>query len=386
MATLYELKEKLATVGAELKNVSGELMDKAANPSVPIEDISAIQTKQANLQTRFDLIKAEHDRVETAMKIDLKKDGFANAKNDAERLIAAKAEFIRASILRRPVSEDALAQLQALPAPTLSGGENFLPTTLTTELIQEPFATNPLRGVIRMSNIKGLEVPKIAFTLDDDSFVGDADTAQEIEATGDKVSFNRFKFKVKVRISDTVLHGSDLDLVNTVENALRSGLAAKEKKVSFAPAISQVMGEEHMSFYQEIEGETVIKTVDGADLFEAITNAIADLHEDFRENAKVAMTYVDYVGMLKTLAGGAATLYNAQPEQIIGKPAIFSDSATVPIVGDFSYVRLNYDGAPIYDTDKDVDAGEYIWVLTAWIDQHILLTSAFRLAEVVPVG
>ncbi|MDD5486950.1 MAG: phage major capsid protein, partial [Dehalococcoidales bacterium] len=65
------------------------------------------------------------------------------------------------------------------------------------------------------------------------------------------------------------------------------------------------------------------------------------------------------------------------------KPVIFSDAADVPIVGDFRYYHLNYDGQPIYDSDKNVDKGEYIWVLTAWFDQKFKLYSAFRLAEVV---
>jgi len=47
-------------------------------------------------------------------------------------------------------------------------------------------------------------------------------------------------------------------------------------------------------------------------------------------------------------------------------------------------VHLNYDGELVYDSDKDVDSGDYLFVLTGWMDQHILLKSAFRLAKVVP--
>ena len=388
--TLYEVKQNLATVGAELQKVSAELMDKAANPSVPIEEINNLQTTKANLQKRYDLIKEEHDKLEAETQAQIRKEqqmnGVASAKNEKERIVAAKAAFYRAAILKREIPEDVQAVLKAIPAggANTTGGENLLPTTLSNELIHEPFSTNPLRGVIRMSNITGLEIPKIAFSLDDDSFINDDATSKEIEATGDKVSFGRFKFKVKVKISDTVLHGSDIQLVNYVENALRSGLAAKEKKVSFAAVAAQTAGEEHMSFYQDSNtpGTPVIKEVTGTALYEAVTNAIADLHEDFRENAKVVMKYSDYVTMLKTLSNNSIDLYQAQPEKVIGKPVIFSDSATTPIVGDFNYCVLNYDGEPVYDTDKDVDKGNYIWVLTAWIDQRRLLNTAFRLAVV----
>ncbi|KAF6602359.1 phage major capsid protein, partial [Bacillus sp. EKM417B] len=83
--------------------------------------------------------------------------------------------------------------------------------------------------------------------------------------------------------------------------------------------------------------------------------AIADLPEDFRENAKVMMTYADYLEMIETLANGSATLYNAQPEQIIGKQVVFSDAAVKPIVGDFRYSHFNYDPAITYESDKDIN-------------------------------
>ena len=67
---------------------------------------------------------------------------------------------------------------------------------------------------------------------------------------------------------------------------------------------------------------------------------------------------------------------------MLGKPVEFCDSATIPIVGDFNYLHLNYDPETVFDVDKDVDKGEYIWVLTAWFDQRRRLDSAFRLAVV----
>lgn len=394
MATLYEMKEKMATVGAQLKSIEEKLVEKLANPSVPMEEVNALKKEKEDLQARFDLLKEAHDKLEKEQQAALRNQNPTfSADSDKEKLIKAKAAFIRAAILKQPVPQDALevlaagAPLQAIPAGDGTGGENLLPTNMSNELISEPFVDNPLRGVIGMSNIKGLELPKITFELDGDgAFIADANTAAEINATGDKVTFARNKFKVKVRISDTVLHGSDVELVSYVENALRSGLAAKEKACSFADH-DGTNPTNYMTFYAEDGSEeTLIKSVEGADLFDAITNAIADLHETYRENAKVVMRYADYVTILKTLANGATPLYGAQPEQIIGKPVIFSDAAEVPIVGDFRYYHLNYDGQPIFDSDKDVDKGEYIWVLTAWFDQRIKLYSAFRLAEVVAVS
>lgn len=383
MATIYQMKQNLSELGAELSSITSEIRSKAGDPAVKIEELRELKSNQSDIEERFKLLKEEIEALEkeerAKLEVQIKNSNpVFGADGDEQRMIAAKADMIRSAILGKSMSEEARNLLGALPSPHTSGGDKFLPTNMSNQLVSEPFTRNPLRGVIRMTNVKGLEVPKIAYTLDDDAFIGDEDTAKEIDLTGDKVSFGRFKFKVKARISDTVLHGSDLDLVNYVENALRSGLAAKEKKVSFAE--TPATGEEHMSFYST---QNAITEVPGGTLFESILNAIADLHEDFRENAKVVMKYSDYLSLLSTLANQSSTLFSAPPESIIGKPVVFSDAATTPIIGDFNYCHLNYDGSMIYDSDKDVNKGEYLFVLTSWIDQHLLLKSAFRRAKVV---
>lgn len=346
MATIFQMKQQLADLGAELSAANEEVRTKAGDPGVKMEELRELRQKQSDLKERFDILKAEVEDQEKEERAKLKrKNPVSVVENTEQRMIAAKAELYRAVFSGSSPSEETRNLLGAIPKPHTSGGDKFLPTNMTNELVSEPFARNPLREVIRMSNIAGLEVPKIAYTLDDDGFVTDEQTAKEINLTGDKVSFGKFKFKVKARVSDTVIHGSDLGLVNWIENALRSGLAAKEKKVSFAA--TPVSGEEHMSFYSTQNG---IAEVAGEDLYEAITNSIADLHEDYRENAKVMMRFADYVTILKTLANNSATLYNAPPEQVIGKPVVFSDSATKPIVGDFNYSHLNYDPQMTYDS------------------------------------
>ncbi|OWW64267.1 ATPase, partial [Enterococcus hirae 57-09-G6] len=87
--------------------------------------------------------------------------------------------------------------------------------------------------------------------------------------------------------------------------------------------------------------------------------------------------------IIRTLANGSATLYNAQPEQVLGKPVIFTDAATTPVVGDFSYAHLNYDIADVlYEQYKDYDKGINYFMVTAWFDHQIKLASAFRLATI----
>ena len=107
-------------------------------------------------------------------------------------------------------------------------------------------------------------------------FIQDTATANEMQAKGDTVSFTRNKFKVKVGISETVLLGSDANLTQYIEQGLRNGVTTKERSVAFAADPVSKPAEAHMSFYDK---STVnIKHVTGADLYEAITQAVADLH------------------------------------------------------------------------------------------------------------
>lgn len=127
-----------------------------------------------------------------------------------------------------------------------------------------------------------------------------------------------------------------------------------------------------------------IKEVNAASKYLAIKKAIADLPKMYRKNAKVIMTYMDYIDMIEALANGNATLYGAQPEQILGKPVIFMDEAEIPIVGDLRYLQINYSPDTLYDRDKDVNTGMEQFVLTNWYDIQFRLRSAFRLASVTP--
>lgn len=374
---LYELKMALSTVGDQLAATTREISAKAADPGVPIGDVQSLKAKKAELQERFEVLKEQHDKAEAEMKASFQKNKLAGGDDPKAKAVAAKASLIRSAIRGDAVSDEVKA---ALGDGNSTGGEKILPTTMTTELLHEPFVKNPLRDISTFTSVTNLEIPKVDFALDDDDFIKDTEVAKELKVSGDVVSFGRHKFKVFAPVSETILAATDTNLVQTVEAALQSGLAAKEKKVSFAT--TPKAGEEHMSFYQkDADGKSVIKEVTGATLYAAIKGAVADLPEDFRENAKIVMRYADYMDIIETLANGNATLYQAQPEQILGKPVEFCDLAVDPVVGDFRYSHYNYDPNIIYDRDKNVRTGIWDFVLTAWIDHQIKLKSAFRIAK-----
>lgn len=376
MKTLYELKQNLLTIGQQLQKVEGELSQKAVDPAATTDEIRALQKSKEDLKARFDVIKEQHDNMEKEQKaqIEQKKQnqGLARVADPKEKIVQAKAELIKNVMENKPVSQDVY---QALGDDNTGGGK-FLPKTVANDIISEPLVKNQLREISTFTAITNLEIPKVNFTLDDDDFIQDKETAKELKVTGDVVTFGRNKFKVFAGVSETVLQGTHTNLVSHVENALQSGVAAKERKVAFAE--TPKTGEEHMSFYA-----VGIKEIEGDDHYQAIKKAIADLHEDYRENATIVMRYQDYSDIIEKLANGNATLYSAQPEQVLGKRVVFSDAAASPIVGDFSYSHFNYDiGTTLYERDKDVKTGIEQFVVTAWFDHQIKLKSAFRIAKV----
>ncbi|WJP97070.1 phage major capsid protein [Macrococcus bovicus] len=390
MTTLFELKQSVHMIGEQLQKKTSEQVQLISNPASSDEDINRVEGEINSLNKRFDIAKAQLEREEQAVReehdLNEANGGGYSDLSESARQVKAKAEFYRHVLLPqefpKPTEEANRILLHALPAGNSTGGDKLLPTTVSKEIISEPFAKNPLRESARMTNIKGLELPRLSYTLDDDDFILDTETAKEMQLKGDTVKFGTNKFKVFAAASDTVIHGSDLDLVNWIENALRSGLAAKEKKDAFTETPKS--GLEHMSFYTAGE----VKQVGGADVYDAVVNALADLHEDYRDNATIYMRYSDYVSVVKTLSNGTTNFFDTPAEKIWGYPVKFTDAAKYPVIGDFNYFGINYENTT-FDTDKDVKKGEYLFVLTAWYDQQRSLNSAFRIAKVgatVPVG
>ena len=368
----YQLEQMLAGVGQELDAANKKLTAMYGDAKTTLEARSEQKEAVKDLEERFNGIKSQIAELDKQAESKLKLQ-TTEAEDETSKTVKAKAELIRATMANKPVSQEVL---NTLGDRNSTGGEKLLPKTMQNELLHEPFVKNPLREISTFTNITNLEVPKVAFTLDDDDFIDDTETAKELDTDGDTVQFGRFKFKVFAPVSETVLRGTDTNLVETVERALESGLAAKEKKVAFT--ITPKTGEEHMSFYST---QNTIKEIEGDTLYKAIKSALADLPDDYSANASIVMTKKDYYDIIEILANGNTTLYMAQPEQVLGAPVEFCDLAIDPVVGDFRYSHFNYDLDMLYERDKNVRTGIEDFVLTAWIDHRIKLKSAFRIAK-----
>ena len=377
----FTLQQTIDGVRASLKDATNKLAEMYADSSASMDARTEQQKLVKDLEEREAGLKAQLEKMDAEAKAKMEAQNVKNANvgsSKEEKILNAKAEIVRATMKNRAVSQEVLNALG--DGSTLGNGDKILPSTMTNELLYEPLATNPLRSISTFTNITNLEVPKITFSLDDDDFITDGETAKELAASTDTIVFTRNKFKVFCDITETVLNGTNTNLMAVVNAGLQSGLAKKEKKVAFAPAESAT----EMSFYHQTGSKYDIKEVEGASLFEAIVNALADLEDDYAANAKVVMKKADYYSIITSLANNSTALYAAQPEQVIGAPVIFCDMATIPVVGDFKYSHFNYDLNMLYDTDKNVKTGLNSFVLTAWIDHKIKMKSAFRLAKVTP--
>ncbi len=395
MATLFELKEKMAELSASLKADIDWIAEKAADPATPMDDLNAKKAHRDEMKARLNEIKGIHDEMEAMQREQVKKETPLNEK---EAKIAAKAAFYRDALLGS--LKKSYEGLGAIPqnSADLGYGEHLLPTNMSRELIMEPVEKDPLRDIARVTNITGLEEPKLGFTIEDADLadVADTATANEIAMTGDTVAYGRMKGKVSATVKDTVLHGTPVDLVRAIDDALGGALAKREKMFAFKSATALYNSgtkdtvHAHMSFYDYTSYTDAthityaIKTCEGATMYDAIAAALGDLADEYAANACVVMKKADYYAMIKGLANSAESLFGGKPASFLGYPVVFCDKATIPVVGDFRYYGINYDIGTIFETDKDAKKGEYYFVLTTWGDQQIRLKSAFRLAIVNP--
>lgn len=373
----FQMQQQLEGFKAEMKRLTSEYDTMLTNPTSTKTERDEKKAAIDDINDRFKAMKLKLDKLdeEEAAKIKAK---IVTGSTEKEKQVNAMAGLIRDVMANKPVSSE---YKMALGDNSSTGGNSFLPKTVLNEIITPALSKNPLRDISTMTQITNLEIPRISFTLSDDDFIADGATAKELETVGDTVAFGRNKFKVFCDISETVLNGTNTNLVSTVEAGLKAGLAKKEKKIAFA--ISPKAGLEHCSFYtQTVSGTYDVKEVKGTTKFQAIKKALADLEDEYAENASITMKKTDYYDIIETLANGNNSLYAAQPEQVLGVPVKFCDLASIPVVGDFSYSHFNYDETMLYEHDKNVKTGMDSFVLTAWLDHQIKLKAAFRLATV----
>ena len=373
MKNRYLINQQLDGVRASLKEAVNKVEALYADPKSTVENRREAENVVRDLKERVQKYENDIREMDEEANRQLQNKKNTQGMSEKDKIVASKANVIRGMIKKESVADDLKALggsyfLNALSThpSTGQGGAAILPKTTASEAIVEPKKVNKLRDHVRISHESNLEIPKLTFSIADDAFIEDEATAKELKVNGSTVTFGRFKSKVFCDVSETMLLGSDINLVSEVEAGLDSAIQTKEKKQLFGTNLGS--NEKHMSFYEKDGASYTIPSVTAESKYLAIKKAIADLGEDFRENAHIIMTYADYLEIIEALANGNSTLFMAQPEQILGKPTIFVDAATIPIVGDLSYLQINYHPETISDSDKNVKTGMNTFALTAWYD------------------
>lgn len=363
--TVYEIKREIQNYNEQLKKLYDENIDFAlANDS---EGITRTKKDIDTITASLEVLKAELDRREKeSIKVPVEQD------NPIEN----KGIMYRSILKGEPVPEDIKRSLFGTSSTPDTGGSNFIPTNLGEELIFEKLKNNPIRDISTTTNIVGLELPRVSYTIDNMDFVKDGETAKEISLKGEKVKFGSFGFRVTTEVSDSLLEGTNTNLVEYIEKALKEGLATKEKYCIFKTTTEQ---EKHMNIYSDTNN---VKKIQGETLFKAIKKALSDLPDEYYHNATIVMRKNEYFDMMEELSNNNTNFYDKQSQSILGINVVFCEEAEKPIVGDFSYLHINYDMNLKLEPERQPREGRNFFVLSGSFDIQYLLTSPFRIVEV----
>ena len=143
--TLCEIKEKMGTLQAAIAADAAWIAEKAADPSTPMDEINAKKSHRDELQSRFDMLKSEHDSMEETQRKNLAiKNGSGAGMTEKEVKVKAKADFYRAALTGGDVKK-AYEGLGGIPDDTadLGNGSNILPKNVSNELLLSLFRRIP---------------------------------------------------------------------------------------------------------------------------------------------------------------------------------------------------------------------------------------------------
>ncbi|MDR3241334.1 MAG: hypothetical protein LBT37_04100 [Lactobacillaceae bacterium] len=381
METLFELRHNADMLGENAKAENEKLVAMSADSKVSMEDLSNQESLVATANKRYDIALSAFKNADEKSRASLEgvtpktsdpKAKAVNAYADQLRDIAKNSKSVTIEEFKQATS------VTTGPENTgKNGGDNFLPITLGNEIISEPEQPNPLRTAAAYSTAVNLRLPVADVDFGEAwDVIADGDEAKEAVLKGSQITFGRFESKVRIGLTDTLMAGTNLALVQYAESKLTN--AASSLEVARAFTTTPMTGEAHMSFY---DSSNAIKAVnDGATMYEKIMGALADLSDADMDLASIFMTRKDFYEIVKELSNNSATLFGAAPETIFGVPVHFTSRAVNPVVGNFTQYQVNYDpmGSMIENYRKPENGTTYVQY-TLWYDARIKRTSAFRI-------
>lgn len=290
----------------------------------------------------------------------------------------ARGGLLRAMIMRATPDARVMAAL-SLPITTGSNpGNGLLPVTVSTDLIGDIYGADEFLGEITVTGIKGLRLPRATTTEKvNDAAVAAGAAATEHDIADDVITFGRFPGRDKVIIPGGVLRGTDTALDSYITEKLTELHQNRMLRRIFAAAPTGDY--RHMSVYDSTVG---VKSVSGSTTYDAICAALAALPVSARRAAKVAMTPTAYFAMVKELSNGAAALFGAPEQAMLGFSVVLSDYASKILVGDLKVIHVNYDDALAIKSDEDIDLDVTKVVISSDYDVHVTDANRLRIATV----
>ena len=158
--TLFELKQTMKTLQDAITADAAWIQEHAGNPETTMDEINAKTAHRDEMQARYELVKKEHDAMEDKQRASVAMQaGKGAGMTEKDVQLKTKAAYYRAKASGdKAAIEKAYTALGAIPGldAELGNGSKLLPTTLSNELIVDPVVENPMREVVRVSNITGI--------------------------------------------------------------------------------------------------------------------------------------------------------------------------------------------------------------------------------------
>jgi HK97 family phage major capsid protein len=394
--SLFELKSKISTLDHEIALDANYINEKTADPTVQLDDIKAKEAHRDELVYRRDLLRKQHDLEETsqrrALEIQEARANVTPEMSGSDKAKGARGKLYRAIINREDLSKvfsdpslKAYTGLGAIPTGSADygSGDSLLPINVSKEIIVEPGEMNPIRGVATVSNITGLIEPALDF-----SYSGDFDDLNDfadgalVEANASDITYERHSIRPYVPVSDSLLDCTDADLAGVIENGLQKGLALNEMARIFSAVPASTY--EKMSLYSTYNN---VSTVTASTLKAAIAAASAALPMGYI-NRTLVINPADWYQVWASEPNGAGRSPDAWTQDFFGLKVVLCSAAQSgkPIVGDFSYLRINYERGARFELDRTAKQGKNDFVLSATYDIRVRKANAFRIAAVTPEG
>ena len=140
-------------MGDEVRQANEKLNEMLANPQTPTEDIKAQQKVVDSAQERYEVARKQMEKAEAEAKKKLKPNSEPSQLSEKEKRAKAFAQLVRNTMAKQAVPASVY---QALGDDDSTGGNKFLPKTVSTDIITGPQEHNPLRDISTVTQITNL--------------------------------------------------------------------------------------------------------------------------------------------------------------------------------------------------------------------------------------